>query len=137
MGMGNRIVSIGGWTTVQSGNGVRHRLVAPPFPINPLLSFPPLQAPTPEAPMSFPEFHSLREKLDDHHTWPEPYTFKFVVPADQVPLVEKIFSGHELKHRHSSGGKYVGLTALFTVHSTDEVIRYYEMVSTIKGAITL
>ena len=29
-------------------------------------------------------FKELKEKLDNHHNWPEDYTFKFVVPKGQV-----------------------------------------------------
>ena len=29
-------------------------------------------------------FKELKEKLDNHHNWPEDYTFKFVVPKDQI-----------------------------------------------------
>ena len=43
-------------------------------------------------------FQELKTKLDNHHDWPEDYTFKFVVPKDQIDeLLAVLPEGKHLK----------------------------------------
>ncbi len=88
------------------------------------------------------EFYtSLKEKLEATHDFPEDYLFKFIIPNDQVKLIEiyRIFDGikHTLTNKDSKNGKYTSLTFNAFVLDADHVIKIYQEVGNIEGAISL
>jgi putative lipoic acid-binding regulatory protein len=80
---------------------------------------------------------SLREKLDQHYSWPSLYTFKFIVPKGKEEEVKKLFPKHEAVERHSKNGNYTSVTLNMMMPSSDAVIEVYQKVSSIEGIIAL
>jgi len=81
--------------------------------------------------------NALREKLDRQHVWPDLYTFKFIVPAERAPEVEKIFPMHHFTSRFSGQGKYVSLTFQMMMPGSEAVVTVYQSVAHIEGIIAL
>lgn len=80
---------------------------------------------------------SFKEKLDNTHSFPTLYVFKFIVKPNQVEQVEKLFPKHEVLLKPSSGGKYVSTTIKIMAGSSQEIIDYYKEAATIEGIISL
>lgn len=80
---------------------------------------------------------SLREKLDQHYSWPSLYTFKFIVPKGKEEEVKNLFPQHEAAERQSKNGNYTSVTLNMMMPSSDAVIEVYQKVSTIEGIIAL
>ena len=79
----------------------------------------------------------LKELLDNEYTWPADYTFKFVVTADKLLELKKIVGKEGLSEKASSKGKYISLTILRKMNSSEDVIEFYEKVYVIDGIIAL
>jgi hypothetical protein len=80
----------------------------------------------------------FKQTLDEYHSWPCTYTFKFIVPAGQCNEVLNLFEHRdEVSTRNSRNGKYVSITAKCQVHSSDEVVTVYEAASHIEGVLSL
>ena len=80
---------------------------------------------------------TLKTSLKEGHTWPHDYTFKFIVPQDQVETVQELLPELDLKIRTSKGGRYVSLTAIFRAASPDEIIERYRRLSPVENLISL
>lgn len=80
---------------------------------------------------------SLKEKLDQHHAWPEVYTFKFIVPAGKESEVTNLFPNHEHTQRASKNGNYTSITVQMMVSSSEAVIDVYLAASKIDGIVAL
>ena len=80
---------------------------------------------------------AFREKLEEVHTFPTLYMFKFIVPKDKVNDVEAIFPKNEVTLKPSSGGKYLSATAKVMASSSDQIIEIYEKAQNIEGLIAL
>ncbi len=80
---------------------------------------------------------SFKEKLDQEHTFPGKYRFKFIVPSEKVEEVERLLPIGKLSLRKSSNNKYTSLTLEKTVLSSDEVIEVYITVKSVEGVISL
>ncbi|WP_297803158.1 DUF493 family protein [uncultured Polaribacter sp.] len=88
------------------------------------------------------EFYTkLKTQLDDTTNFPADYLYKFIVPteANQVAEVETIFnnSGAVINKKKSKTGKYVSVSILLKIESSDKVISYYKRAEKIKGIISL
>lgn len=88
------------------------------------------------------EFYTkLKTQLDDTTKFPADYLYKFIVPteANQVAEVETIFnnSGAVINKKKSKTGKYVSVSIVLKIESSDEVISYYKRAEKIKGIISL
>ena len=88
------------------------------------------------------EFYTkLKVQLDDTTTFPADYMYKFIVPTDgnQVEEVEALFnnSGAVINTKKSKTGKYVSLSIVLKIESSDKVISYYKKAEKIKGIISL
>lgn len=80
----------------------------------------------------------FRQLLEDGHTWPCFYDFKFIVPSGQLSILKALFEENvEFKERPSSEGKYTSLSVRAFLQSPEEVIEIYQKVSVIKGIISL
>lgn len=80
---------------------------------------------------------SFKEKLDNTHSFPTLYVFKFIVKPDQVSEIEQIFPRHEVILKPSSGGKYVSTTVKIMASSSQEIIDRYKEAAKIEGIISL
>ena len=88
------------------------------------------------------DFYSkLQIQLDDTTDFPADYLYKFIVPAsdNQVAEVESIFNntGAVINTKNSKTGKYVSVSIILKLNSSDEIIAYYRKVEKIKGIISL
>ena len=82
----------------------------------------------------------LRKQLDDTHTWPCSFRFKFIVPneGDGESQLRSIFSEDaSFQPRPSRNGKYVAWTIEDRVASAEDVFRCYEAAAAIPGVISL
>ncbi|MEM7187188.1 MAG: DUF493 family protein [Bacteroidota bacterium] len=86
-------------------------------------------------------YKRLREQLEQDTTWPSPYMYKFIVPADleKVAEIEAIFDGSDaqIQTRDSSKGTYTSISIKVTMGSADAVIEKYLEVSKVEGVISL
>ncbi len=79
-----------------------------------------------------------RQLLEESYDWPAVYTFKFIVPATQVPEAEALLpAGASIAHRASSGGKYVSVTGSVEMESPDAVLAIYAAARAVEGIIGL
>jgi putative lipoic acid-binding regulatory protein len=88
------------------------------------------------------EFYSkLKLQLEDTTDFPADYLYKFIVPTteDQVVEAKKIFdnTSAEIKTKESKTGKYVSVSILLKLKTSEEVIAYYKKAAKIKGIISL
>ncbi|OJJ14830.1 hypothetical protein BKI52_40440 [marine bacterium AO1-C] len=91
--------------------------------------------------MSNEEFYnSLRTKLEDVHSYPTMYMFKFIVPSlgDKVEKVSALFDKEaNITSRQSSKGKFTSVTVKVVMLSSDEIIQKYKEVAKIEGVMML
>lgn len=80
---------------------------------------------------------NFRIKLDEHHTWPSTYIFKFIVPAEKVNDVKALFPEHIVREKISKEGKYIGVTIEAEMPNSDTVIKHYIAASDIEGIVAL
>ena len=83
------------------------------------------------------DYSDFIEKLENQHSWPSEYMFKFIVPSDVENEIKQIFSGQSITSRESSKGNYTSITVKMMINSTDEVIRIYEEAHKVEGVIAL
>jgi uncharacterized protein len=88
-----------------------------------------------------PNFDNLKQKLEEHYTWPSEYIFKFIFIADNDKLIEimSLFEPNSVQYeiKASSKGKYSSLSIKKKMISTEEVIEIYEAVGKIDGVMAL
>lgn len=83
----------------------------------------------------------FREELEEAHSFPTDYMFKYIVPAEQhlIARLHSIFEKAEasLSTRDSKNGKYTSVTVKVPVKHADDVIAYYKQASAIEGIVML
>jgi len=86
-------------------------------------------------------YERLKKQLEEDVTWPAPYLFKFIVPADleKIAEINSVFDATdaEVNTRDSSKGTYTSLSIRVTMESPDAVIEKYLEVSKVDGVISL
>jgi putative lipoic acid-binding regulatory protein len=86
-------------------------------------------------------YTKLKAQLDDTTTFPADYLYKFIVPTDasQVDEVQAIFNntGAVINTKKSKTGKYVSVSIVLKIESSEKVISYYKEAGKIKGIISL
>lgn len=86
-------------------------------------------------------FKGLKEKLDETTTFPTKYLYKFIVPAEQskVKEIENIFNfgGAVIETKDSKTGKYISISILIEMQSSEQIIEKYNEVGKVKGVISL
>jgi putative lipoic acid-binding regulatory protein len=86
-------------------------------------------------------YRKLKIQLDDTTAFPSDYLYKFIVPTteNQVLEVESIFNntGAIITTKKSKKGKYVSVSILLKLNSSNEIITFYEKAGKIKGIISL
>lgn len=82
----------------------------------------------------------LRKQLNETHTWPCTFTFKFIVPSDGdgEERLKAIFSpSARFSNRPSRNGRFVAFTIADQVGSAEDVFERYESAAAIPGIISL
>ena len=84
--------------------------------------------------------NQLRKQLNETHTWPCVFKFKFIVPAkpENEAALRAIF-GREAKFsvRDSSKGNYRAVTVDDRVTGPDDIFARYEAAASIPGILSL
>lgn len=76
--------------------------------------------------------------LDETHTWPTIFAFKFIVPQAEGPALKALFpESTRTEERASAGGKYTAFTFHCPVGSGRDVIYFYARVKGIQGLVSL
>jgi len=81
--------------------------------------------------------NNFRVKLDEHHSWPTVYIFKFIVPKGKEEELKNLFPLHTSTDKVSTQGNYISVTFQMMMPSSDAVIEVYKRVSSIEGLISL
>lgn len=88
--------------------------------------------------MANSSLQQFKTRLDEHHSWPCTYMFKFIVPAQEYPKLLDLFESRDsLRTRQSKNGRYISVTARCRVHSSDEVVAVYDAAAQIRGIVSL
>lgn len=88
------------------------------------------------------DFYSkFKEKLEEIHSFPTNYIFKYIVPSEQskIARLHSIFenSNSSISTRDSKNGKYTSITIKTPVNDADDVIIYYRQAASIDGIMML
>ncbi len=75
--------------------------------------------------------------LNETHTWPVEYLFKFIAKKEFVDQVLEIFPNEEISTNKSKNGNYISFSMKKIVRSAEEVLEIYELIQTIEGVISL
>lgn len=79
----------------------------------------------------------FRDLLDQSYQWPDYYEFKFIVKIDDKSLILTKLAGYTIVETPSKKGNYIAISARKLMKDTQEVLDVYEVMSTIKGIISL
>ncbi len=82
----------------------------------------------------------LRKQLEEFHTWPSVYMYKFIFPASDETIAQlKQMFPEEVEYtiKKSSGGKYTSVTIKEMVLNAEIIFERYEDVSSIDGIIAI
>jgi hypothetical protein len=83
------------------------------------------------------QFQKFRDLLDQSYQWPDYYEFKFILKIDQrLEAINKL-QGFTITETPSKKGNYISINARKLMKSTQEVLDVYEVMSTIKGIMSL
>lgn len=83
------------------------------------------------------QFQKFRDLLDQSYQWPDYYEFKFIVKIDDKASILDNLTGFSIVETPSKKGNYISISARKLMKSTQEVLDVYEVMSTIKGVISL
>ncbi len=86
--------------------------------------------------MSWDE-QAFKEKLENSHTFPGSYIFKFIIKSNQQEQVKSLVDGAEIRLKPSSRNKYLSITIQKTMASSQEVVDVYNKAFKIEGIISL
>ncbi|MBL4604810.1 MAG: DUF493 domain-containing protein [Flavobacteriaceae bacterium] len=86
-------------------------------------------------------YKKLRTQLDKTTKFPSDYLYKFIVAAEgnKVEQVQDLFKekGAVINTKKSKTGKYISVSIVIKLASSEEVISYYEQAEKIEGIISL
>jgi len=77
------------------------------------------------------------QALDDHHQWPCPYVYKFIMPTENLPEFTALFPEDKIETRASKKGKYTSVTMVSNMCSADAVMEVYEKAAQVPGLMSL
>lgn len=80
---------------------------------------------------------NFKTRLDEIHTWPGSYLFKFVVPEAKKGELLSIMPTGMVQERSSANQKYVSISLTAHMENADEVIEIYKKAANIEGILTL
>jgi putative lipoic acid-binding regulatory protein len=79
----------------------------------------------------------LKKLLEEHHTEPFTYHFKFVMPAASVEAFSKLIPGIETSSRLSSNSKFVSMSFDFHAENAQQIVDIYHRVQSVPGLMAL
>ena len=79
----------------------------------------------------------LKATLDQVHTWPCVYSFKFIIPRAERQALLALLPAGEVAERQSRGGNYVAVTLSAPMPDSPAVIALYQLAATIPGIVSL
>lgn len=83
----------------------------------------------------------FKERLEQTHSFPTDYIFKYIVPAEQsiIAKLHSIFSSANpsISTRDSKNGKYTSITIKVPVSDANDVVIYYRQAAEIEGIVML
>lgn len=82
----------------------------------------------------------LKEQLEQLHSFPDLYYFKFIIPSSEEKLKEVLshFSENaEVKSRTSKNGKYTSISIKEVMMSAQKVVDRYRELNNIEGLMSL
>jgi len=79
----------------------------------------------------------MKALLENEYVWPAKYRFKFIIPKEKENEIEKMFPNEKIEYRASKNGNYLSVTFQRLCQGSEEIIKTYELASTIKGLILL
>ena len=79
----------------------------------------------------------LKILLEQKHTAPFQYHFKFVMPISSVEEFSKLIPGIETTSRLSANSKFASISFDFDAQSAQDVVDLYERVQSIPGLLSL
>lgn len=86
-------------------------------------------------------YKKLKTQLDETTNFPSDYLYKFIVSAEgnKVDEVQAIFdnTGAVITTKKSKTGKYISISIVMKLASSDEVISYYQKAEKVEGIISL
>ncbi|MFY0629697.1 MAG: DUF493 domain-containing protein [Flavobacteriaceae bacterium] len=86
-------------------------------------------------------YEKLKTQLDETTKFPSDYLYKFIVTAegDKVQKVQDLFNnkGAVINTKKSKTGKYISVSIVIKLASSEEVISYYKQAEKIEGIISL
>lgn len=86
-------------------------------------------------------YKKLKLSLDETMTFPSNYLYKFIIPKDgeKLKMIENIFNygGAVITTKPSKTGKYISISILIEMSSSDEIISKYIEIGKVKGIISL
>jgi len=86
-------------------------------------------------------YKKLKIQLDDTTKFPSDYLYKFIVSAEgnKAEEVQSIFDnkGAVINTKKSKTGKYISISIVMKLASSDEVIAYYRQAEKVEGIISL
>jgi putative lipoic acid-binding regulatory protein len=83
------------------------------------------------------KFDKLHDLLQEQMTFPDYYTFKFIVKEHKKSEVVKSLSEHSITEKTSKKGTYTSITSRKLVSGPHEIIEIYKEVGKIEGVMTL
>jgi putative lipoic acid-binding regulatory protein len=82
----------------------------------------------------------LKDKLEEHHTWPSVYMFKFIVKNEGEKVKELLaFFGEtaKIEFKESKKGTYKSVTIKEAMLSAEAVVNRYFELNGLEGLISL
>ena len=83
------------------------------------------------------DLEKLKDLLNDTHDFPCHYTFKFIVPKEEIEALRKLVAPAEFTEKPSKKGNYISLTVVKHCITCDEVLSVYHSVKVIEGIVSL
>ena len=83
------------------------------------------------------QFKKFRDLLDQSYQWPDYYEFKFILKVDERLEALNKLQGFTITETPSKKGNYISINARKLMQSTQEVLDVYQVMSTIKGIMSL
>ena len=84
--------------------------------------------------------NQLRELLDQHHQWPDNFTFKFIYKNNsqtEFELKNLFNSNSKITIKSSSKDKYNSMSVIHICSNADEIMNIYLKASEIEGVMSL
>lgn len=86
-------------------------------------------------------YEKLKKSLEETTEFPNKYMYKFIIPStdEKFKQIEGVFDnmGAVINSKPSKTGKYISLTILVKMMSSDDIITKYKEVSKVEGVISL